>query len=430
MKNHGWGWGVLCIFFAYAYTALAQTTYHIPSDFPTLQAAVEQAQNGDTLFLESGLYTDSTNITGKTLVLIGDANNRPEIRATQHGIALRLYDAHVECKNIIFTELPFKTTPPPHTAIESENSTVAVHNCLFRAVYAPITAFKSDIVVSHSEFREVAHWAAIVLNIGSYTIHNNVIYNVEWQGISCSRSNGTIFNNTIVGSTDTAHFGLLLNPDDTVYVFNNIINSFGIGIQLVASDTFQLRSALQIHHNSIQHTAAPYWFEYNERLDRPIFKGAFSPKPGTGEQYSSPLFLDPTNENYAVAASSPCIDNGYSSFPVEVQRDFAGNPRQAGTAPDIGAFEYQPVSSVVVPQFEESTTVQLYPLPVDRQLYARLPMAATGTVSILDATGRVVQQHSFTNQQLLSLNLHSSAGVYMFVLTTEKGVIRQPFIKQ
>lgn len=431
MKNRVWGWGVCCIFLLYTHIALpAQTTHRIPSEFPTLQAAVNQAQNGDTLFIESGIYTDSTSIVGKTLVIIGDSNNRPELQPTNYGIGLRLFNAHVECWNLAFSELPFKTTPPPHTAIECENSTLAVYQCSFRAVYQPIYAFKSDIVVSHSEFHDIAGWAAVVLNIGSYSIHNNLIYSVEWQGISCSRSNGAIFNNTIIGSTDTAHFGLLLNPDDTIHVFNNIINNFGIGINLVAADTFQLRSALQVYHNSIEQVAAPYRYEYNERLDWPIFKGVFTPKPGTGEQHSTPLFLNPANHNYAVAATSPCIDNGHPVFPVEVQRDFAGNPRRVGAAPDIGAFEHQALSSVATPQLAESTALLIYPSPVHTQLFVHLPTAATGTASLLDAMGRVVQHSSFANQQFLSLDINAASGIYLLVVTTEKAVLSQTFIKQ
>lgn len=439
MNNHVRGqWFILsALLLCSGTTVLAQTTHRIPSDFATLQAAVDHAQNGDTLFLETDVHIDSTNITGKTLVLTGDRDNWPEIQAAQYGIALRLYDAHVECYNMAFTELPLPKTPLPRTTINCENSTLVVRNCSFHDVNLPIDGEASTITVSHSEFRDISGGAAIRFNDGSYIIHNNVMYNFRWSGISCSQSHGAIFNNTIVGRAETTqtgissfHEGIRLVPDDTVYVFNNIINNFNIGIALQAEDASQLHTMLQqlqVHHNNIGRVSDPYSYTYMK--DNVGIHGWFTPSPGTEEQRNTPRFLDAEKGNYNVDASSPCINNGYREFPVEVQYDFAGNPRWAGTAPDIGAFESDIVSSVT-DAAPHGADLQIYPMPITNQLFAHLPTEATGTARIVDATGRVVQHTSFANQRQLSFDTHFAAGTYFLILTTDKGVLRQAFIKQ
>jgi hypothetical protein len=72
------------------------------------------------------------------------------------------------------------------------------------------------------------------------------------------------------------------------------------------------------------------------------FRPAFSTgvAPGTGNQSAEPLFAD---DDYRPAAGSPTIDAGaldaLSSSP-----DPDGRPRSLGAAPDIGAYEYVPLT--------------------------------------------------------------------------------------
>jgi hypothetical protein len=58
--------------------------------------------------------------------------------------------------------------------------------------------------------------------------------------------------------------------------------------------------------------------------------------PGTGNISADPRFVDPTNGNYHLKASSPCMDRGTpTGAPTH---DIEGTPRDA--APDMGAYEW------------------------------------------------------------------------------------------
>jgi hypothetical protein len=126
------------------------------------------------------------------------------------------------------------------------------------------------------------------------------------------------------------------------------------------------------------------------------FRPAFSTglAPGTGNQTAEPLFAD---GDYRPAAGSPTIDAGaldaFASSP-----DPDGRPRNLGTAPDIGAYEYVPV-----PTGTDGPTAQLPDtfkgVPLPRQGRSVLVATASGTVRVrrpgaahfktLDEPGRI-----------------------------------------
>ncbi len=61
---------------------------------------------------------------------------------------------------------------------------------------------------------------------------------------------------------------------------------------------------------------------------------------GPGVIDLAPSFVNPAMENYALQAGSPCIDAGDCGATSPLGRDFLGNPRLRGFAPDMGAYEF------------------------------------------------------------------------------------------
>lgn len=68
---------------------------------------------------------------------------------------------------------------------------------------------------------------------------------------------------------------------------------------------------------------------------------SFAGVPGSASQDSMPLLVDPANGDFRPLLGSSTIDAGKNDV-VEGAQDFAGSPRIAGAAVDIGAYEYQP----------------------------------------------------------------------------------------
>ena len=66
-----------------------------------------------------------------------------------------------------------------------------------------------------------------------------------------------------------------------------------------------------------------------------------------------PQFVDAANGDYRLASGSPCIDAGSNSF-VQGDRDLAGNPRIVNGTVDIGCYEWQNVPVAPLPDLTAS----------------------------------------------------------------------------
>ncbi len=69
---------------------------------------------------------------------------------------------------------------------------------------------------------------------------------------------------------------------------------------------------------------------------------------GSGSNISGdPLFVNAAGGNYRLQAGSPCIGAGNNSY-VQGSTDLDGNPRTVNTTVDMGAYEYQSASTVLL----------------------------------------------------------------------------------
>lgn len=64
------GWVVLL-----AGPVLGQVTHVVPVDFPTIQLAIDAAQDGDTVLVEAGTYVENISFLGKAISVIGGGPN-------------------------------------------------------------------------------------------------------------------------------------------------------------------------------------------------------------------------------------------------------------------------------------------------------------------------------------------------------------------
>jgi len=236
---------------------------------------------------------------------------------------------------------------------------------------------------------------------------------LDYQGISINRSHGHIFNNTLVGVSSNQHFGIIINADAPSAIFNNIISNFGIGVLLFAADSTQF-NALEIDHNNIYLAAAPYWYEYNESLELPIYSGSFEAVPGTGNISEPASFVDILAGDYRLEEGSAGIDGGREGFPLEVETDLDGAPRLSGTAPDIGAYEWQ--QTLGLGNKPEAANIQLFPQPARSEINVILEAATTGKASWFGLNGQLIKEASFEHSQKLRLDLPTRAGIYILRL--------------
>ena len=103
-----------------------------------------------------------------------------------------------------------------------------------------------------------------------------------------------------------------------------------------------------------------------------------------------PLFSDPMNGDYHLTEESPCIDMGIDSINVigewlhALANDIEGNPRTNvfSNTPDIGAYEYQPITSVKDGSVSEICHAIVYPNPFNHILNFELNLKQASRISI------------------------------------------------
>jgi parallel beta-helix repeat protein len=149
-----------------------------------------------------------------------------------------------------------------------------------------------------------AQYPAMIISTGSNNlVYNNLVYNnwggidVKFDCIDCVVENNTIYGNQNVGIYLGDPWGGITNP----VVRNNIV--YNNGGSAIVQD--QIKGTLVMSNNLID---------------------------------TNPNFVNPGSGDFHLQSSSPAKDAG-TTLP-EVPCDFDGNGRPAGSAYDIGAYEY------------------------------------------------------------------------------------------
>ena len=246
-------------------TVKGQTkTIVVPDDHPTIQSAIDNASQGDTIFVKSGTYYE-TLVINKSINLIGENQESTFI------------DANNKTENIIYINASF---------VSIENFTISNNKGFPYSVTEPdgirTEYFSSHINITNNIISSIQYGNGISLQYGSENtiVDNNIttcggtgVY-IE-GGIGCNITDnhivnngfGTLLsdasgNNTIIGNyfgNSTYNYGLQLNNDcsNNIVVGNTFAyNQYGLAIEPPSSNTFY-------HNNFIQNTFQALLFGRN-----------------------------------------------------------------------------------------------------------------------------------------------------------------------
>ncbi|MBS1547132.1 MAG: T9SS type A sorting domain-containing protein [Bacteroidetes bacterium] len=114
---------------------------------------------------------------------------------------------------------------------------------------------------------------------------------------------------------------------------------------------------------------------------------------GAGNSLGDPLFMDPANEDFSLAAGSPCIDAGATLSYVTT--DLSGTSRPEGTGYDIGAYEF--MSGMGISATLPPITIQCVPNPSSTGTFSVRGVEGIARLSIRDAAGAEVYATTITS---------------------------------
>lgn len=296
----------------------------VPLDFATIQEAINNANDGDTIEISDGVYKG-----------IGNRN-------------IRFFGKKITVKS---------TNKTGNCIIDCENSGqgfIFDFNETAESVLDGIT-----IINGVSEMGGALYFSQASPTIINCTLENNSA--MHGAGIWSYRSspvfkNCLFKNNSATGSG--SHYFHSSSPNLINCIINN--NSAGHGGGLFFYDSTGIVVNCAIIRNTaggagglffnISNTSVVNTIIWDNSPDQLGFENSLPPIQNCIIQngYSgginiielNPKFIDINNGNFRLYDDSPAIDNGVIVSGVMPLYDFDGKPRILGLHPDIGAFEY------------------------------------------------------------------------------------------
>jgi YD repeat-containing protein len=324
----------------------AAITIHVPADQPTIQAAIDAAQNGDTVLVSDGTYKENIDFHGKAIALL-----------SHNGPAVTIIDG-----NNLNTVVTFDTSE----ALTSQLQGFTIRNgsASFGAginILGASPTIVGNYFVSNNQ-GSGGYGAGIGGNGSSPDIERNVFWSntCDTQFLSgvVSFVNGSsprIVNNIFHDNACRA-INMTLPVGNTPEVTNNTVVRNSVGIRVDA----RIPTAQQVYENNLlianevglevdflNPGNEPTW-KNNDVFNSTTNYMGINDLTGTAGNLSvDPHVLSTTN--YHLQFGSQAINAGDSSAPGLPSTDFDGFPRVRSGAVDIGAYEFFPTGISIVP---------------------------------------------------------------------------------
>jgi len=242
---------------------------------------------------------------------------------------------------------------------------------------------------------------------GKTLIANNISYKNGASGIVCHFTDDVIIeHNTVFDNGVTNHGfpgGIGVNTSDDVKILSNISyaksNKWALGV-LASPVTNLVIDANIVFNNSGTENAV---------------RGSSTNPLTSGWTETNPLFVNETNHDFKLMATSPAIDNASSQS--NQASDYFGNSRD--TNPDIGAIEYSVPLSV---DNYETASIALFPNPVREILQVKGTTIKDGDVQIFNLLGQKFNDYRIIDNNKIDLSRLPN-GTYFIKIKTFANIV-------
>jgi len=345
---------ILVVWFLCNFRIAVGDVINVPGDLPTIQLAVDSANDGDSIVVSPGIYYENVWILLKNNVsLVGSGSDVTTI----HGDSIGATVGFSSSSGLLtgFTITSVTTTPNSQTGISVSGGSINIEYNIITENYNGIAiGSNAEFSIQYNKVIDNHGYKGVHIS-GASTgiIHNNLIANNgQYYALDCTFSSPTIINNTIIGG---GSFGIFLQPNDTQLVYNNIITDCEYGI-IGQFDSLNPTAIVKIASNNLWNNLNNYIVDWGAQ--------PFAPTPGTGEIYTDPKFNNPSNADFTLSSSSPAINAGTKDTNLlNLQLlDLANNPRISGSDIDIGAYEFQEILSLA--NEDERAYLAVHPNPM------------------------------------------------------------------
>ena len=362
----------------------------VPSQYASIQQAIDASSDGDTVIVAPGLYYERINFNGKNIVVTstdptdsrvvgytilnaeGEGSvvtfeNRETSAAVLTGFTLTggagtltydsdtykiYYGAGIYCvgasPTITHNVITNNVGAYRNEEIRVDYGGGYYYTYAYTYTYGGGIYYGGHATVSHNTiYNNSGYVGGGIYSSGSATVTNNLIYNNSaYYGGGIYASSGRVRNNTFVGNDTSldveygqggnvyAYFGY----DYTrLIVSNNVICGAGSGGGLFASGA----GGDVIRFNNVWDNEPDNYGAEDLRSYDAIYGDTADWTGRHGNISEDPVFASSWSQRYRLDAGSPCISAGDPNFvPDADATDLDGDPRIYAVRVDIGADEY------------------------------------------------------------------------------------------
>lgn len=372
--------------------AVSAATLKVPGEYPSIQAGIDAAGDGDTVVVAPGLYYETINFSGKNITVTStDPNDRgivgyTIINAEQDGTVVTFENGETSAAvltgftitggvgtlsddigggdEILWGGGVFCLGASPtitKNVIAGNRGPAIPDNAGGTISYGSgIACIQSNALITCNVIRNNVAFAGagFMSYVGQPVLSNNLIYdNSAYVGGGVVLFGGTLINNTIVGNDCNQGQGdgmagniyVAFEPQvGAVRLINNIISGAPAGGGLLMVGDWQ---GAVISCNNIWNNSPGNYLLMDNQTGQMGVDGTYDQTGKRGNISADPRFLNVSfSKDFHLVFESPCVNAGdpmYASMAGAT--DIDGQARVYGSRIDIGADEYvgyiKPVSN-------------------------------------------------------------------------------------
>ena len=340
---------------AYPFDHTASHQIFVPEDFATIQPAIDDALDGDTILVAAGTYAENLDIDDKSISIIGDPENPGSVVIDGGNAGSVIFAKYVYGEPVVLDGLTLRngngtawhcTHGDNHfyslggglllddVALVARN--LDIRNCTAMEGGGVTSVGTTDITFTNVNFDSTSGWSGgsavvaytamnLVWNGGSIT--NDLCFDTDGEGgykpygmfFVVGYESDLQINNVVAvgnrGAADAAIYlenGAAASLDHVTWVNNDwpaLVGNIERGI-------FSARNSIFRNNNGNNYAG-----EIN-------YCDAEGIEGGEGNIDADPIFADPDNGDFTLTRFSPCVDAGDPN--AELDPD--------GTVADMGAF--------------------------------------------------------------------------------------------
>ena len=247
--------------YALGFTDVIQESYFVDisgnGNFTIIQDAIDYANSGDIIFVESGIYYENI-VVDKSISLIGLDKQNTFIDGRGAGNVIKINSNNVEINNFSIQSSGIYF---PNSGINCSSDNNVIQNNIIKNCFYGMTLYNSDYnTIQFNIIKESDNCGIYITNSSSNSFLDNVIYNHTYNGIGIysNSNNNNVKNNSF---SNNGYCAINIRTSLNNRIMNNNISNNNIGIHIPSNDNYLIDNFFSNNNKDIDEEILTPGFE-------------------------------------------------------------------------------------------------------------------------------------------------------------------------